>query len=662
VFYPTGYVKKMGLPKLNQILLNGASRHRLRKGFILFEDRAESLRPGFQPQIATGGEEVAASCNEYFAAQPELRGFRVETNSQQPALLELITPLLPVYDATTRTIFMQRLAQAIAHLLRQAYLNGCRAVAAGVNPYTSETHNRPPILCADTHEVEVYNSDELERIYNLYRQFLPELVAISANAAIYGNKIQAAHSWRMKLNPISFLPRYIDQFDMEHLGRLERMFRKEHGLADLKKMDVNPLGGDFLSLTQRERPFLQANTSTIELRFVDAQCCLPFIRAQLILLQAIAVYGRTLARRGNRIFPLSDEILDENKAVAIRSGTTALLKSDPRFSQKDSRQRHNFWFHSHGTCQSASHSLLEIIEGLLLTALQDLNCSAAELSPIVLGAELRRRGHKAFTNYAEYQVYVYYNSGRCTYPRLQEQMERMLPSPTLDPATTYNRQTFAAQSKEIELAWQQKLCRQQGWIRYYEKGRSVVYTADQSEYSFNRYQIEGRSALPAETAVTFTLVGQDGHWQAQAIRPNLIVQQFGRINHYEPGYLYGTITTRASETVYFLRADFVADSMPVIGEAITFEMDGTLGSDLWARRIRRVKPVRFLGRVRGFDKKTGQGEIVQPDGATVLVQRADLVDCDVLADEQLVTFEIDISQSELRATQVRPQAENLNHV
>jgi len=649
-------------PKLNQLVLNGASRHRLRKGFILFKDQPEPLNPAFQPEVAGSSEAMAANCNRFFADQADLRGFRLEVNSRYPALLELITPLLPVYDGATRSAFMQQLAKATGHLLRQAYLSGYRVVAAGVNPYASESTGRSPILCADIHEVEVYDSDELERIYNLYRQFLPELLAVSANAAIYGDKLQPDRSLRMKLNPASFLPRYIDQFSIEHLDRLERMLRKAHGLADLKKMDVNPLGGESLALGQRERPLLEADTATIELRFLDAQSCLPFIRAQIVLLQAIAVYGRTLARRGNRIFPIDDSILDENKAAAIRSGTAALLKPDPKFNRADTRQRHGSWFHHQGVWETASNSLLEIIGGPCLTALQDLDCSVAEIWPLVLGAELRRRGHRAFTNYAEYQVYVYYTSGRHTYPRLQEQIERMLADPMLDPATAYNQQTFPAPAREIERAWQNKLSRQRGWIQAWEKGHGMVCTADQNVYPFSRHHVEGRASLPAETAVTFALVEHDGQCQAQAIRADIRVQRSGWITHYEPGCLYGLILTIDNETFNFLRADLVADRLPSIGEEVAFEIYEVDGPRSWAKQVRRLLPIRLLGRVRQYDQDTGQGYIVQPDGWQIPVQQADLADGDCLVEGQWVTFEMNHREFERRAVRVRARQEKQDHV
>ena len=643
------------LPKLNQVVLNGASRHRLRKGFLLINDNNDPFGVAPRQVAARSGEDVAAGCNQFLAGQTELSGFQVEANSHHPTLLELSTPLLPVYDVATRTQFIRYLAKAIGVLMRQAYLNGCRVVAAGVNPYKSEADGRPPVLCADIHEVEVYDNDEVERIYNLYRQFLPELLAVSANAAVYDDELQSDISLRMRLNPASFLPRYISQVNAEHLDRLERMLRKNYGLVDLRKMDVNPLGGESTALEQKNRPLLQSSASTVELRFIDAQCCLPFIRAQLLLIQAIAIYGRSLARHGNRVFPILDTILDENKAAVIRGGTGALLKPDTSL-------RNDFWFHSQGGWEEASTSLLEIVDGLLLTALHDLGCSVAELWPIILGAELRRKGLKVFTNYAEYQVFVFYTNGRRAYPRMQEQIEQMLSDPNLDPVTAYNQRTFAAPAKEVELAWQKKLARQRGVILSYEKDKGLILGSDSRQYQFKRYQVEGRVNWKPGAAVTFTPSERDGQRQAHAVRADITARRFGRITRYESGYLYGVITTNEDEQFYFLRADLVAVRAPAIGDEVAFEINDVPGPDRWAKSISRISPVRLLGRIMRFDKEAGPDYFVQTDGAEFPTQAGDLEGCDSPDQGQPVTFELFSSESETRAVRVRPRRERQNDV
>src|SRR5205085_4070498 len=138
-------------------------------------------------------------------------------------------------------------------------------------------------------------------------------------------------SVRMRINPSSFLPRYLSQFATEHLRRLERTVRRAYGIADLRQMDINPLGGDASVLDGEETAqsparMLGEAAAAVELRFIDAQCSYAFIRAQIILFQAIAMYGRSLARQGRRLPYMRDEVIDENKALAIQSGALAILK------------------------------------------------------------------------------------------------------------------------------------------------------------------------------------------------------------------------------------------------------------------------------------------------------------------------------------------------
>jgi hypothetical protein len=81
-----------------------------------------------------------------------------------------------------------------------------------------------------------------------------------------------------------------------------------------------------------------------------------------------------------------------------------------------------------------------------------------ELYPLILGAELRCKNVRCFTNYAEYQHYL------CqAYPAehfmavLQPQMRQLLLSSTFDIICDYNRQLHQKFAQEIEFAWLQKL-------------------------------------------------------------------------------------------------------------------------------------------------------------------------------------------------------------
>jgi hypothetical protein len=440
-------------PRLEKVVINGSSRHRLYKGFLLLDSNGYLID-------AALSERIVEDAHEKLLERVALAGFTLEKLSDHPAVVHIMTPFLPLYTVKQRNLFMLRLIAATNCLLEATEKAHCQLVAAGVNPYRREDKEDPRALCADIHQVEVYDAGEVERIYNLYRQFLPELLAISTHSAVYGAKAQKDFSLRMRVNLASYLPHYISQFSEQYLEQLERFIRKKHKLSHLSQMDINPLGGDTSALRKIHRPLLDRSVAAIELRFIDAQCSFPFIRAQMILLQAIAMHGRALAREGRRLFPVSDENLDENKALALHNGGEAVLRPDRH--RKSYKGRKSPSSYERKEPEVATTALLELIEDLLIPSMRDLECEPGELYPIILGAELRRREKRCFANYAEYQQYL------CNaYPEdrfiaiLQEQTRQLLSSPTFDIICDYNRRLYQKLAQEIESAWSDRLASRQ---------------------------------------------------------------------------------------------------------------------------------------------------------------------------------------------------------
>lgn len=507
------------IPNLGTVILDGASRHRLDKGFILTRDG------GSLPAEQGVVERVVADADEALARSAELRGMRAVVRGPEGAVVGLVTPFLPVYNFDTREAFMSRLAAAARLLARAAERFGCRLTASGVNPY--EGSSRPAALCADLHQIEVYDDGEIERIYNLFRQFLPELLAISANSSVYGGQIQKDFSLRMRVNPASFLPRYLSQFTAEQLGRLERAARRDYGIADVRLMDVNPLGGDVpVPASGGEggaaAPLLGERAPAVELRFIDAQCSFPFIRAQVLLLQAIAMYGRALSRRGRRLPFMRDGVVDENKALAIQSGALAVLKPDPGFKQEAGRRGR--WFHDVGSPERATSSLLCIMEERLLPPLQDIGCRPGELEPILLGAELRRRGKRCLANYGEYQQYVFYTEPGRFAATYQQHLDELLVSHVRDSLSEYNRRTYPELADEIGREWARRLAphrrparanaraehrlRIRGRVKWFdaEKGFGGIEAEGGSAVHIHQSDVEGGGSLRSGQRLSFEVV------------------------------------------------------------------------------------------------------------------------------------------------------------
>jgi hypothetical protein len=423
--------------QLMEVISDGPSRHRIRKGLIL-TSRAGGREPGREEQ-----ERIASRAAQSLAAHGADTQCRVEADPSHPALLNLVTPLAAVHTPAHRDVFFARLGRALGAAYAAAESAGFTAVGAGLNPFAAGADSQPPTLCADVHEVEVLDDLEVNRIYNLFRQYLPELIAASAHSALHAGQLRKDLTTRMRISPSSFTPPALALFSRKQLDRLNLSLRRDFGLGDLAQLDVSPVA-----------------PGAVVLRFVDAQCSVRFIRAQTLLFQAVATHGRLLARRGSQMPTLHSRIIGQNKALAIEAGPGAVLKPDQRREVK----RMSDWYQDRKVAQRASTALLQAIEHRtvedspnILAALRTLKAGWAELAPLLLGAELRERGESCLVSYGEYQVRTFYVAGARWQEQLRADLSRLASDPGADLLLDYNASKFPEPSARVAEAWARKL-------------------------------------------------------------------------------------------------------------------------------------------------------------------------------------------------------------
>jgi cold shock protein len=565
-------------PILCNVTLNGASRHRLSKGFLLLQQNG-------QPVSQDTRQTFVNESNRYFRSQSSFARFSTEERSGSTCSIGLATPFLPVHTPDERDTFITNLSKAVSVLLQIATHYRLLLTPAGVNPFVVD-NLQAPALSADLHQIEVYDDGEIERIYNLFRQFLPELLSISTHSAVFGGTMQKDFSMRMRVNPSSFLPRYLSQFTVEHLDKIKSMLRRSYGLAELTQMDINPMAGDTTKLMDITAPVLTSQPAAIELRFVDSQVSYPFIRAQIVLFQAIAIYGRGLARSGRRLPFLRDENIDENKALTVQNGAGAILVPDPKFSQErdgaDGRKirKKQYTFHDKGKPERATTALLMVIENLLISSLSELQCEFREIAPIILGAELRKRGRQCFANYAEYQKYLHYTYKNKFTQSFHEQSQQLLANPNLDPVTEYNQRTYKDITEDVEQVWEDKLQpnvreRVEGKIANinYEKQFGFIKVTGLSDVYFRTEDVLNGSYLNPNDLISFFIIeGKPGQGpravQIELIeaapksipkstqQPNSTGQkETGIVKKYDSAKQYGFITSSKGKDVFVHRSE-----------------------------------------------------------------------------------------------------------
>lgn len=432
------------MPHLGEFIANGPSRHRLRKGLLL-----TSIQKGRQANREE--QEFVASRSILDLEAQGLSEYVVKSDANHSALISVVTPFTSIHTRYHRNVFFRQLAQVMTAINTVSQSLGLCAIGAGIDPFVAPPVGQAPALCADIHEIEILDDLEVNRIYNLFRQYLPELIAISTNSAIHGSQLQRDLSTRMRQNPASFTPPSLTLFSSKQLERLKRSIRKDYGLSDLAQLDVNPI-----------------LPNTMVLRFVDAQASLRFIRAQLLLFQAIAIHGRTLARQGSQMPTLHSRVIGENKALAIEAGPGAIFKPDKKREVK----RASPWYQDRKATERASTALLEMLRhrtvddnNTALAGMRNLKAEYDELSPWLLGAELRRKGEACLVSYGEYQLRLFYVNRSNWREEFLADQRRLLTDPSADALCDYNEAKFPEMNEKMATAWDDLLAGQSGQVR-----------------------------------------------------------------------------------------------------------------------------------------------------------------------------------------------------
>src|SRR5258708_3516901 len=178
------------MPPLRGLVLNGGSRHRLRKGFLLRNSAGiEKNWNQTRALLDSAGRSLREHC--------ELEHFELAGTENHPGVVMLVTPFLPVYTFEHREEFCRHISKAIL-LLSEALKPSHHILGIGIEPFAAEVAGKTPDLCADVHQIEVLDEGEIERIYNLFRQYLPELIAVTANSTLQNGKIQGDFSQRIR--------------------------------------------------------------------------------------------------------------------------------------------------------------------------------------------------------------------------------------------------------------------------------------------------------------------------------------------------------------------------------------------------------------------------------------------------------------------------------
>lgn len=197
-------------------------------------------------------------------------------------------------------------------------------VSSGLNPTQKFVTG---ISFGDHHHIGIPDEGLRKDVYNLFRAYLPHLIALSVNSPIEDgrdpnpkftkNRIVAAPlSYRLALNEgqmcsgeaNTFIPHLEPEHDVKYFT--EVLNKSDEESARLVEM------------------FPFTRYGTIELRVFDAQASIQDRIGMAVLLQSMALKAKNLRDQGKKLPPVSSLSLVENRKRAIKKGGLLGLKKD----------------------------------------------------------------------------------------------------------------------------------------------------------------------------------------------------------------------------------------------------------------------------------------------------------------------------------------------
>ena len=238
--------------------------------------------------------------------------------------------------------------------------------------------DRSPVLGGDQHVVEVASAVEQEVLCNLLRAHVPALIAMTGRGVTGVGRAPDRIGSRWLADSRSHLAtRFLASTASEHLDRVKAELRRRDGVAQLERMDVAPgVGAD--------------GEPVVVVRCVDAAVGLAGLRANALVLAALAMRAGRRTREGGRWGNERQLLLEQNRARAVAGGLRARFVHDNSAPGR-SPARARSGPERPGTAADVVRSLL----GDLVLEFRGLDVRADELAPVLLAVELAEFGGRA---------------------------------------------------------------------------------------------------------------------------------------------------------------------------------------------------------------------------------------------------------------------------
>lgn len=274
----------------------------------------QALAKGLMVQGADPAAVLAAVSR---SGLPSLGGesIRLEQHPRRQELLRLTTPMTWLGTRGARREGFDALGYAIDMVATAARQAGGMLTAPGLSLGGSAVP-----LDGDTHWLETADPVEQEVLCNLLRRHSPLLIAIAGRGSFVrgGRRDRIGSRWLADSHE-HLAARFLASVTERHLYRVQAELRRRDGISHLDRMDVAPLMGN----------------GSVLVRCLDAQTSLAETLAHVLLLSALALRARSMVKEGRREGPVSQRLLEENRARAISDGLRAGMVEDKRPRERE---------------------------------------------------------------------------------------------------------------------------------------------------------------------------------------------------------------------------------------------------------------------------------------------------------------------------------------
>ncbi|MER7583762.1 hypothetical protein [Kitasatospora sp. NPDC097691] len=307
----------------------------------------------------------------------------LRASSRTPGGLWFDTGRVWLHDPPARAAVAAVLAEAVAAVAGGLRASGALLVPSGWHPGASAgaagapgaAGGTPAVLLADLHSLEVVDEVQRELLCNLLREHSPTLIALTGRQLYGAEGVPSGGSARLSRATDQVTTRYVASFAPQHLDRVRTALRQEERLARLEAMDVNPLG---------EAEFDAAGDVT--LRLVDGQVSVSSAMAHALVVQALAMRARELARTGRRIGAVPQPLVERNRARAVAHGLAAGFEVEQQGNRRGGRAGGRAPDVPPRTVPAARAASALLRE--LLPCFRQLDATADELGQLFTGLEL----------------------------------------------------------------------------------------------------------------------------------------------------------------------------------------------------------------------------------------------------------------------------------